>query len=96
MTSPFITITITNDNELTNDTFENIVKIDSVECTQKVEIEKQGRVLNCHVTFYNLNGTKLYEYESLDFGKYLDQVKSLSLDILKSRIVDKAKELMAA
>ena len=94
MTTPYITIT--NDNELTNATYENIVNIDSVECTQKVEIEKHGRVLNCYVTFYHLNGTKLYEYKSLDFGKYLDQVKSLSLDILKSRIVNNAKELMAA
>ena len=90
-------ITITH---ITNATYETSQILDTrlglVNCTQKVVVEKHGKVANCYVSFSLTDGTEFYTYESLDFARHLDRVKKFSLSLLANEIINRAEELMAA
>ncbi len=92
-----ITLTISNPTE---GNFENYhilnTKHGMLECMEQVTITKMDRELNCYVSFCLTDGTEFYTYESLNFGKYLDEVKKFSLSLLANEIINRAEAQMAA
>jgi len=82
------------------DIYEKSLIIDTkygkLECMEQATITKNGSELNCHVSFYLKDGTEFYTYESLNFGKYLDEVKKFTLSLLVDEIINKAEKMMAA
>jgi len=91
---------IHNISNPTEGIFENYHILDTnhgmLECIEQVAITKNGRELNCYVSFSLTDGTEFYTYESLDFARHLDRVKKFSLSLLANEIINKAEEMMAA